>query len=151
MQLCPSTNFSLMMFIQALVRAAKAFFQHSRGLHPSSISGAQSTFRGTDFKGNISVQIELATIHQNDNGTITDANGAPTKPALGSPHGYSDHFSSMLKPLSDIEEAPLDDITLGTPDDLQERGRLRVQEDRARRQKELEALSKERQAFQRQI
>ncbi|KAJ6478280.1 hypothetical protein C8R45DRAFT_906393 [Mycena sanguinolenta] len=138
----------------ALVRAAKVFFQHSRGLRPSSISGAQSKFRGTDFKRNISVHIELATIHQNDNGTSTDPNGVSTKPAtsaLGSPHGYSNHFNSILKPLSDIEEAPLDDVTLGTPGDLQERGRLRVQEDRARRQKELEALSKERQAFQRQI
>ncbi|KAF8215413.1 hypothetical protein K438DRAFT_776011 [Mycena galopus ATCC 62051] len=138
----------------ALVRAAKAFFQHGRGLHPSPISGAQNTFRGRDSKANISVQIELATIRQNDDGTITGANGVLTKPAtsaLGFPHGYSDHFDSILKPLSDIEEAPLDNAILGTPGNLQERSRLRGTEDRVRRQKELEAFSKERQAFQRQI
>ncbi|KAJ6538001.1 hypothetical protein B0H19DRAFT_1382605 [Mycena capillaripes] len=138
----------------ALVCAVRAFSQHSRSLHPSSISGVQSTLRGTDSKANIPVHIELATLHQNEDGTDTGANGVPTKPAtsiLGSPHGYNDHFHSILKPLSDIEEAPLDNVTLGTPGDLQEHGRLRVQEDRVRRQKELEALSKERQAFQRQI
>ncbi|KAJ7835998.1 hypothetical protein B0H13DRAFT_2369046 [Mycena leptocephala] len=59
---------------QALVRAARAFSQHSRSLHPSSISGAQSTLRSTDSKANIPVHIELATLHQNDDGTDTGAN-----------------------------------------------------------------------------
>jgi len=130
----------------ALVRAAKAFVRHSRGLHPSSTSGAKS-------KGNISVHIELSAIQQNDKGTITDANGVPAKPAastIGSPHGYSDHFNSMLKPLSDLEEPPLDYVNQSALD-LQERGRIRVQEDRVCQQKELEKLDNERQAFQRQI
>jgi hypothetical protein len=61
--------------MQALVRAARAFSQHSRSLHPSSIFGAQSTLRSTDSKANIPVHIELATLHQNDDGTDTGANG----------------------------------------------------------------------------
>jgi len=56
----------------------------------------------------------------------------------------------MLKPQSDLEEAPLDYANQSAPD-LQERGRIRVQEDRVRQQKELEKLDNERQAFQRQI
>ncbi|KAJ7864078.1 hypothetical protein B0H13DRAFT_2353853 [Mycena leptocephala] len=101
----------------ALVRAVTAFIQHSRGLHPSSLSGAQSSFRGTESKGNLSVHIKLSTIH--------------------------------------IEEAPLDTINLQgvqvSSGDLNERSRIRVQEDRARRQQQLAALNKERQDFQKRI
>ncbi|KAJ6589498.1 hypothetical protein B0H19DRAFT_1103970 [Mycena capillaripes] len=141
----------------ALVRAVRAFIQHSRGVYSMSGSGAQSTLRGAESKGNISVHIELSTVHQTDNGVVTDGNGNPTKhltSPLGTPHGYTDHFNSMLKPLSDIEESPHDTVNLQgvqVPVDLSERSRMRVQEDSTRRQQEASAMKKERQAFCRQI
>ncbi|KAJ7208808.1 hypothetical protein C8J57DRAFT_1503447 [Mycena rebaudengoi] len=142
----------------ALVRAMRAFIQHSRGVYPSSVSGTYSSQRGTESKGNISVHIELSTVRQNDSGMVTDNNGIPTKnqpSSPGTPHGYTDDFNSMLKPLSDLEEAPLGNINLQgiqvSPADLDERSRVRVQEDRARRQKEIAQLNKERQEFQRRI
>ncbi|KAJ7898613.1 hypothetical protein B0H14DRAFT_3853043 [Mycena olivaceomarginata] len=140
----------------ALVRAVRAFIQHSRGLYPSSVSGAHSTLRGTESKGNLSVHIELTTVHQNDSGLVMDRDGVPTKHAAspGTPHGYTDHFHSMLKPLTDIEEAPHGtDLrgVHGSPGDLDERSRIRVQEDKVRRQRDLAQLNKERQEFQRRI
>jgi hypothetical protein len=144
------------MSTKALVRAVTAFIQHSRGLHPSSLSGAQSSFRGTESKGNLSVHIELSTIHKTDQGMV-DHNGVPVKHPTTpqASHGYIDQFNSMLKPMSDIEEAPLDTINLQgvqvSSGDLNERSRIRVQEDRARRQQQLAALNKERQDFQKRI
>ncbi|KAJ7785435.1 hypothetical protein B0H14DRAFT_3163887 [Mycena olivaceomarginata] len=140
----------------ALVRAVRAFIQHSRGLYPSSVSGAHSTLRGTESKGNLSVHIELTTVHQNDSGLVMDRDGVPTKHAAspGTPHGYTDHFHSMLKPLTDIEEAPHGTELRGvhgSPGDLDERSRIRVQEDKVRRQRELAQLNQERQEFQRRI
>jgi hypothetical protein len=148
------------MSAKALVRAVRAFIKHSRGGYPSSFS-AQSTLRGTESKSKVSVQIELASVYQNESDIIADRHGVPTKhptSPLGTPHGYDDHFNSMHKPLSDIEEAPRDNsINLqGLPTSLgnlpiSERGRIRADQDRIRRQQEIAALIKERQEFQRRI
>lgn len=86
-----------------------------------------------------------------------DRDGVPTKHTTspGTPHGYTDHFHSMLKPLSDIEDAQHDGTDLrdihGSPGDLDERSRIRFQEDKVRRQKELAQLNEEREEFQRRI
>ncbi|KAJ7896592.1 hypothetical protein B0H13DRAFT_1885096 [Mycena leptocephala] len=140
----------------ALVRAMRVFIQHSRGMNPSSISGIHSSMRGTESKGNMSVHIELATVYQDDTGTVTELNGVPTKYPPGTPHGDADH-QSMRKPISDLEDGSLDDLNLqgvrASPGNvpIHERSRVRVREDTARRQKELSALNRERQEFQRQI
>ncbi|KAJ7657257.1 hypothetical protein DFH06DRAFT_1131767 [Mycena polygramma] len=141
----------------ALVRAVRAFIQHSRSVYSPAGSGAQSTLRGgTESKGNLSVHIELTTVHQDDNGVFTNGNAKyPPTPTASSPHGYNDRFDSVLKPISDIEESPTDAFNLhdapGSMGDLHERGRIRVHEDMSRRQQEQNALKKNRQAFCRQI
>jgi hypothetical protein len=124
-------------------------------MNPSSISGIHSSMRGTESKGNMSVHIELATVYQDDTGTVTELNGVPTKYPPGT-HGDADH-QSMRKPISDLEDGSLDDLNLqgvrASPGNvpIHERSRVRVREDTARRQKELSALNRERQEFQRQI
>jgi hypothetical protein len=103
--------------------------------------------RGTESKGNISVHIELPTVHQ-DTGTVTELNGIPTKYPPGTPHGDADH-QSMRKPISDLEDGSVDDLNLegvrtcpgNVP--IHERSCIRVREDSARRQKEISALNRE--------
>jgi hypothetical protein len=135
---------------EALVRAVRAFIQHSRGVHPSSISGGQSTsFRAAaESKGNLSVHIELSTIYQTDNGTVVKPVDAASKYPTD---GFADQFGSTLKH-TDIEATARGDINLphvqGVTD---ERTRIRLQEDRARRQQEVQARNRERLDFQRQI
>jgi hypothetical protein len=135
---------------EALVRAVRAFIQHSRGVHPSSISGGQSTsFRAAaESKGNLSVHIELSTIYQTDNGTVVKPVDAASKYPTD---GFADQFGSTLKH-TDIEATARGDINLphvqGATD---ERTRIRLQEDRARRQQEVQARNRERLDFQRQI
>ncbi|KAJ7659149.1 hypothetical protein DFH06DRAFT_1195151 [Mycena polygramma] len=137
----------------ALVRAVRAFIQHSRGVYSPAGSGAQSTLRGgTESKGNLSVHIELTTVHQNDHGVITNDNGKYPPTPTAAPHGYNDRFESMLKPISDIEESPPNAFALhDTPGSGGDAGRIRVHEDMSRRQQEQNALNKNRQAFCRQI
>ncbi|KAJ7107918.1 hypothetical protein C8R44DRAFT_986980 [Mycena epipterygia] len=138
----------------ALLRACRAFIQHSRGIYPSSI---QSTLRGTESKNhNLSVHIELSTIHQNDSGAVMAHGDGVTAKYPPTPHGYTDHFNSMLKSPSEIEEAPLDDLNSqhvhGSRGDLpaNER-RIRLEADMHRRQQEMLARDRDRQEFQKQI
>ncbi|KAJ6589501.1 hypothetical protein B0H19DRAFT_238379 [Mycena capillaripes] len=137
----------------ALVRAVRAFIHHSRGLHPSSFSGAQSSLRGpTESKGTLSVHIELSTIYQNDSGMILSPGGTAAKDSA-SPDAYNHlQYGSTFKH-SDIEAIPRSEVPLSgvQGSTMEERTRIRLQEDRAWRQKAANALNKERQEFQRQI
>ncbi|KAL0568958.1 hypothetical protein V5O48_013012 [Marasmius crinis-equi] len=143
----------------ALVRAAKAFIQHSRGKYPMYSSGLNSTLRSTESKNqNLSVHIELSTIHHNDSNVVGEsASVKPSDPPTS--HGYTDHFDTMIKPRSDIEEAPLDVNVLDHPDPTQgPRGghpsnqrTIRVESEMARRQQEALERERDRQEFQKQI
>ncbi|KAJ7458751.1 hypothetical protein B0H11DRAFT_2242806 [Mycena galericulata] len=138
----------------ALVRAGRAFIQHSRGMYPTTTSGLHSTLRGTESKNqNHSVHIELSTIHQNASGAIVErGDGIPPK-YPPTPQGYADQFDSMLKPPIDIEAAQLDDVDLpDVPASRIDNDRhIRVQADLARRRHEVLARDRDRQEFQKQI
>ncbi|KAJ7659134.1 hypothetical protein DFH06DRAFT_1269160 [Mycena polygramma] len=125
--------------ISPLMRAVRAFIQHSRGTFPST----QSTMRSaTESKGTLSVHIELSTIRQNDSGVIVGDRA--------SKYAHDDQFDGARKSTADIEASPRPGIILpGLP--LDERNRLsqRLHEDRVRVRRQHE--NQEREAFCRQI
>ncbi|KAJ6583489.1 hypothetical protein DFH09DRAFT_1435958 [Mycena vulgaris] len=141
----------------ALVRAGRAFIQHSRGIYPSTTSGMHTTLRGADSKNhNLSVHIELSRIHQNDSGAVVERGDGVSPKYSPTPHVYTDHFDSILKPRSEVEEASLDELNLsdaqGPRVDLPANERLiRVQADMVRRQQEFIARDRDRHEFQKQI
>ncbi|KAJ7042309.1 hypothetical protein C8F04DRAFT_994076 [Mycena alexandri] len=129
----------------ALVRAVRAFIQHSRGISPNATfaSGGRSTTEHgpTDSKNHpLSVHIELATIYQNDDGAVVTK--SPT-----SPSGYSEE---TLKPARDIEAAPRQN-SLGTQIPAGSERNPRLQEHVIRRRAEMLARDRDRDEFQKQI
>ncbi|KAJ7824131.1 hypothetical protein B0H13DRAFT_2375670 [Mycena leptocephala] len=142
--------------VPALVRAMHVFTQQGRGMNPSSISGVQRKMRSTESKGNISVHIELATVYQEDTGTVTELNGVPTNtlPELLTATLTTSRCASQY-PISKMGQL-MTSICKGvrtSPGNvpIHERSHIRFREDSARRQKEFSALNRERQEFQRQI
>ncbi|KAJ7091305.1 hypothetical protein C8R43DRAFT_1142035 [Mycena crocata] len=139
----------------ALVRALRAFIRHSRGLNSTSAyETSKLQFNTTQSKNqNLSVHIELSTIHKNDNGVIVDRVDSAPRKYEETPQGYADHYSSTFKAPSEIEEGPSDDSpdlesTANLPGS---EGRTRLQEDMMRRQEEILARDLDRQEFQKQI
>ncbi|KAJ7582057.1 hypothetical protein C8J56DRAFT_243398 [Mycena floridula] len=126
----------------ALVRALRAFVQHSRGNYPMS-GTAHSTIQSQSKPQNLSVHIELSTIHQNDSGLVM-ADGDRKQVEQ---HGYPDDLD---KPPADIEEAGRDDhVNLDLIQDPERR--IRIQADIVRRRQATLAMTRDRQEFQKQI
>ncbi|KAJ7916652.1 hypothetical protein B0H13DRAFT_2658205 [Mycena leptocephala] len=119
-----------------LVRAVRAFIQSK--------------------KQDLSVQVELSKIHQNDSGASMDrVDGAPAKYPRTS-HSHADYNDLKMGPRPDIEEEPLDHDDL---QDLSSAGagaagnerRIGLQEDMIRRREEMLARDRDRQEFKKQI
>ncbi|KAF7328327.1 hypothetical protein MVEN_02548100 [Mycena venus] len=118
-----------------LVRAVRAFIQSK--------------------KQDLSVQVELSTIHQNSGASMDRVDGAPAK-YPGTSHSPTDYEDLKIRPRPDIEEGPrkhddLQDLESAGVDATGNGGHIWLQEDMLRRREEMLARDRDRQGFKKQI